>query len=64
MGKRGPQPKAEGERYVIRSYSLPPDLWEEVEERIPPRERSRVIQDALRKEVTKRRRSGGSEGTK
>lgn len=51
--------KPEGEKYIQRSFTCPPDLWAEVEEFIPARERSPVLQDALRREVKRRRESAG-----
>jgi hypothetical protein len=61
MGKRGPKPKEKGTRYVIRTFSCPPELWEEAEKHIPTRERSAVIQECLRREVKRRKREGAGE---
>jgi hypothetical protein len=51
--------KPPGEKYVIKTFSCPPDLWDEVQEFIPLNDRSALIQGCLRREVAKRRRERG-----
>jgi hypothetical protein len=57
----GRPPKPEGEKYIIRSFACPPDLWDEVQQFIPPKERSQLIQGCLRREVAKQKRERGKE---
>jgi metal-responsive CopG/Arc/MetJ family transcriptional regulator len=54
----GRPPKRPEDRFVTRTYSVPPDLWAEVEQFIPVRERSPFIQACLRREVARRKREG------
>jgi hypothetical protein len=51
MGKRGPAPKPETEKYVMKSFRFPPGLWEAVERHVPKGERSRLIQTCLERAV-------------
>ncbi len=54
----GRPPKPEGTRYVKRTFTCPPELWRRVKAAIPPRERSPLIQEALRQEVERREGEG------
>lgn len=58
MGKRGPKPKPEEERFVMKSFRFPPELWAQVEAYIPRGERSAIIQDCLERAVKRRKRIG------
>lgn len=51
----GRPPKPPGQKHLIRSFSCPPDLWEQVEASIPHRERSALIQEAFRREIARRK---------
>jgi hypothetical protein len=53
----GRPPKPPEELYVRAPLTLPPDVWEEFKEVVPPRERSAVIAALLRKEIRRRRRA-------
>jgi hypothetical protein len=55
--------KPEGEKYIKRSFTCPPDLWAQVQAHIPERERSALIQGWLRREVARRKREGTAENT-
>lgn len=44
---RGAPPKDPKEKYLKKRFSVPPDLWAEVEARIPERLRSRFICEAI-----------------
>jgi hypothetical protein len=48
--------KAPEERALVKTFSCPPDLWAEVEQYVPARERSAVIQKALKNAVARRKR--------
>jgi hypothetical protein len=56
--RRGRPAKGPEEKYLQRSFKCPPDLWAEVEAWVPSGERSALIQEALRREVRKRRKWG------
>lgn len=53
---RGRPPKPEGEKYVIKAFRLPPELWIELEAAVPKGERSKVIQAGLRRELARLKR--------
>ncbi len=59
--KPGRKPKPPGERSVRVMFSLPPDLKADIEAHIPDGERSRVVQDCLRREVARRKRARDGE---
>src|SRR5262245_26934372 len=48
--------KPPGEKYETHALKFPPALWRELEELVPPGERSAVIHQALERERKKRRR--------
>jgi Arc/MetJ-type ribon-helix-helix transcriptional regulator len=48
--------KPPGEKYETHSLKFPPSLWRELEELVPPGERSAVIHEALERELKRRRR--------
>src|ERR1043166_7291690 len=58
----GRPPKLPEERYVRAPLSLPPDLWEEFKQLVPPRERSAAVAEALRREMRRRQRIARREG--
>ena len=59
---RPPRPEA---RYLFKTIRFPPDLWAELEAIAPPRGRSAIIQEGLRRELArlKRQRMKGSSAT-
>ena len=50
--------KPPGTHYLTKTFTCPPELSAEVEEYIPPRERSAILQKALTAAVTERKRLG------
>jgi hypothetical protein len=48
--------KPAGEKYVVKSFSLPPEVWAEVEAWVPVRERSRLVAECLKRAAAKARR--------
>lgn len=54
--------KPAGEKYVVKAFSCPPDLWADVEAYIPVKERSALLQACLRREVAKRKREEVARG--
>jgi hypothetical protein len=48
--------KPPGEKYETHALKFPPSLWRELEELVPPGERSAVIHQALERELKRRRR--------
>jgi len=61
MGKRGPKPLPDDERSVKMSFTFPPELWKDVEEYTQPGERSRLVQECLRRTVQRRKRERATE---
>ena len=59
MGRRGAPP---GEEYETHALEFPPSLWRELEELVPPGERSAVIHQALERELKRRRRQAAKGG--
>lgn len=55
VGGRPAKPAAE--RYVRAPVTLPPDLWEEFKQLVPPRDRSAVVAEALRRELRRLKRA-------
>ena len=61
MKKRGPgRPKGtgkpEGEKYILRTFKFPPDLWEAFAAVVPDKERSERIREYMRREIAKHNR--------
>jgi hypothetical protein len=56
-GGEGASRKLPEDLFRKKALCFPPDLWAEVEELIPPRERSAVAAEAFRREVKRRRRA-------
>src|SRR5437899_2136813 len=48
--------KPPGEKYETHALKFPPSLWRELEELVPPGERSAVIHQALARELRRRHR--------
>ena len=46
--------KPPGEKFITRTLRWPPELWSEVEEHIPERERSEFIRQAVRDALFRR----------
>jgi hypothetical protein len=46
--------KAPGEKFVTKPIKWPPDLWREVEARVPEGERSEFIRQAVRDALLRR----------
>jgi hypothetical protein len=46
--------KPPDERYITRAVKWPPELWKEVEERIPERERSAFVRQAVKDALLRR----------
>jgi hypothetical protein len=59
MAKRG-RPVGTGkppaERYVLKAFKFPPDLWEAFAALVPASERSERIRTYMRREIGKRRK--------
>ena len=53
---KGRPAKAPEDRALTKTYSISPAQWAEVEEWIPEGERSRIIQEALRRAVVRRKK--------
>ncbi len=54
--------KPPGEKYETHALKFPPTLWRELQELVPPGERSAVIHQALEREL-KRRRQAAKRGS-
>lgn len=58
---RGRPKKAAEDLYLFKTMRFPPDLWEELEALVPPRQRSAVVHEALRREIRRLRRQQAAE---
>jgi hypothetical protein len=62
MAKRG-RPvgsgKPPGEKFILRTFKFPPDLWEAFAAAVPEHERSERIRSYMRREVASRKRVSG-----
>jgi hypothetical protein len=60
MAKRG-RPvgtgKPAGEKYVLKAFKFPPDLWEAFAQAVPASERSKTIRGYMEREIAKRARA-------
>lgn len=57
MARRGRPPgtgKPPGEKFILRTFKLPPDLWERFVSVVPDRERSATIREYMEREIKKR----------
>jgi hypothetical protein len=50
--------KPAGEKYVLKSFTFPPDLWEAFAAIVPGKERSEKLSEYMRKEVAKSKNKG------
>jgi hypothetical protein len=60
-GKRGRPPgtgKPSGEKFVLKAFKFPPDLWEQFAAVVPDKERSATIRSCVKKEIQRRMRQG------
>jgi hypothetical protein len=60
MTKRGRPPgtgKPPGEKFILKTFRFPPDLWEEFAAVVPEKERSERLRLYMRKEIAKRKRN-------
>jgi hypothetical protein len=59
MAKRGRPPgtgKAAGEKFVLKAFKFPPDLWDAFSALVPEKERSERLRDYMRREIRRHRR--------
>jgi len=56
MKRIGRPPKPEGELYLFKTIRFPPGLWAELEAMAPPKGRSAIVQEGLRRELARRKR--------
>jgi hypothetical protein len=59
MAKRGRRVgtgKPPGEKYVLKAFKFPPDLWEAFCAVVPVKERSATIREYVQREIRKRRK--------
>ena len=49
--------KPEGEKYILRAFKFPPELWEAFAQAVPVSERSETIRGYMEKEIRKRVRT-------
>jgi hypothetical protein len=49
--------KPEGKKYLVKTFSIPPDLWRDVEAFIPQGDRSPLIQECLKRAVRRRKQA-------
>jgi len=54
---KGRPSKPPGDKYETHALKFPPSLWRELEELVPPGERSAVIHAALERELKRRRQA-------
>jgi len=47
--------KPPGEKYILKAFKFPPDLWAEFCAAVPKKERSATIREYMRREVRKRK---------
>jgi type II secretory pathway component PulL len=66
MAKRG-RPigtgKPAGEKYVLKAFKFPPELWEAFARIVPENERSKTIRGYMEKEIRKKGRAAGEGST-
>jgi hypothetical protein len=56
MMKTGRPKKPEGEKFVYTGIRFPPEVWEELVELVPAGQRSRFIQELVKRELRRLRR--------
>jgi hypothetical protein len=59
MAKRGRPEKPPEEKYVLRTFKFPPDLWEAFCAVVPAKERSATIREYMQRELKKRKSKKG-----
>lgn len=60
--RRGRPPgtgKPPEEKFVLKAFKFPPDLWEEFASVVPVQERSKRIRAYMCREIARRKRKGG-----
>ena len=57
MAKRGRPGKPPEEKYVLKAFKFPPDLWEAFCAAVPEKERSARIRSYMEREIRKSKRS-------
>jgi hypothetical protein len=50
--------KPPGEKYILKAFKFPPDLWQAFSDAVPSSERSATIRRYVEQEVKKRQRGG------
>lgn len=53
MAKRGRPEKPPEEKYVLKAFKFPPDLWEAFCAVVPEKERSATIRSYMQREIRK-----------
>jgi len=59
MAKRGRPPgtgKPAGEKYILKAFKFPPELWEQFAAVVPDKERSQRIREYVAKEIAKHKK--------
>jgi hypothetical protein len=51
--------KPEGEKFILRTFRFPPELWEQFADVVPDSERSATIREYLKREIRKRTAKAG-----
>jgi len=54
--KMGRPPKPAGEKFILKAFKFPPDLWAEFVALVPDKERSEVMRSYMRKEIARRKK--------
>ena len=52
--------KPEGEKFIMKAFRFPPELWAAFSRVVPERERSKTIRAYMEREVRKRGRADGT----
>lgn len=56
MPKRGRPKKDATEKYVLKAFKFPPEMWEEFASLVPSKERSATLRDYVKREIKRRKR--------
>ena len=54
MAPRGRPKKPAGEKYILKAFKFPPELWEAFSKAVPASERSEAIRAYMAAEIAKR----------
>jgi|GEM_PF-6917997 len=55
MARPGRPSKPAGEKFILKTFKVPPDLWEQFAAVVPEQERAERIRTYMRKEIGKRK---------